>query len=181
MAWRGGVAVGKNLVISDGPRDLPLAPGRGPPDRGQPPAKRSAPPRHGIGPCYPDKVGRSYAIRLGDLYRDGIREKIERVCTRTRSSSYCRARLGPRRSIPRKSTPNIVNTPSDCALTWPTPRHCCSMRSSAAPRAFEGAQARSWTSITAPFPMSPAAIARGSAFPAAPACPAATWKRSSGS
>jgi len=33
----------------------------------------------GIGPCYRDKVGRTHAIRLGDLYRDGLREKIERV------------------------------------------------------------------------------------------------------
>ena len=33
----------------------------------------------GIGPCYRDKVGRSHAIRLGDLYRQGIRERIERI------------------------------------------------------------------------------------------------------
>jgi len=30
----------------------------------------------GIGPCYRDKVGRSYAVRLGDLYRDSLRERI---------------------------------------------------------------------------------------------------------
>ncbi len=30
----------------------------------------------GIGPCYRDKVGRSYAVRLGDLYRDSFRERI---------------------------------------------------------------------------------------------------------
>ncbi|HTM53698.1 MAG TPA: adenylosuccinate synthase [Pirellulales bacterium] len=30
----------------------------------------------GIGPCYRDKVGRSFAVRLGDLYRDNFREKI---------------------------------------------------------------------------------------------------------
>ena len=34
----------------------------------------------GIGPCYRDKVGRTHAIRLGDLYRDDIDKKIERVC-----------------------------------------------------------------------------------------------------
>lgn len=33
----------------------------------------------GIGPCYRDKVGRSFAVRLGDLYRDGFRERIERI------------------------------------------------------------------------------------------------------
>ncbi|MHB1036152.1 MAG: adenylosuccinate synthase [Pirellulales bacterium] len=30
----------------------------------------------GIGPCYRDKVGRSHAIRLGDMYREGLRERI---------------------------------------------------------------------------------------------------------
>ena len=31
----------------------------------------------GIGPCYRDKVARSYAVRLGDMYRDTFREQIE--------------------------------------------------------------------------------------------------------
>src|SRR5690606_19625037 len=30
----------------------------------------------GIGPCYRDKVGRHYAVRLGDMIRDDFREKI---------------------------------------------------------------------------------------------------------
>ncbi len=33
----------------------------------------------GIGPCYRDKVGRALAIRLGDLYRDDFRAKIEHI------------------------------------------------------------------------------------------------------
>ncbi|MFM8890420.1 MAG: adenylosuccinate synthase [Planctomycetia bacterium] len=33
----------------------------------------------GIGPCYRDKVGRSLAIRLGDLYRDGFRGRLEHI------------------------------------------------------------------------------------------------------
>jgi adenylosuccinate synthase len=33
----------------------------------------------GIGPCYRDKVGRAMAIRLGDLYRDDLRSRIEHV------------------------------------------------------------------------------------------------------
>jgi adenylosuccinate synthase len=33
----------------------------------------------GIGPCYRDKVGRSHAVRLGDLYRPGLREQIEHI------------------------------------------------------------------------------------------------------
>lgn len=33
----------------------------------------------GIGPCYRDKVGRSQAIRLGDMYRGDFRAKIEHI------------------------------------------------------------------------------------------------------
>ncbi len=33
----------------------------------------------GIGPCYRDKVGRSHAFRLGDLYRADFGEKVQRV------------------------------------------------------------------------------------------------------
>ncbi len=33
----------------------------------------------GIGPCYRDKVGRAHAIRLGDLYSDDFRERIESI------------------------------------------------------------------------------------------------------
>jgi adenylosuccinate synthase len=35
--------------------------------------------QRGIGPCYRDKVGRSYAIRLGDLYRPDFRENVEHI------------------------------------------------------------------------------------------------------
>lgn len=33
----------------------------------------------GIGPCYRDKVGRSHAIRLGDMYRPSFRAQVEHV------------------------------------------------------------------------------------------------------
>jgi adenylosuccinate synthase len=33
----------------------------------------------GIGPCYRDKVGRTLAIRLGDMLRDDFKDKIERI------------------------------------------------------------------------------------------------------
>ncbi len=33
----------------------------------------------GIGPCYRDKVGRSFAVRLGDLYRDSFRQRIAEI------------------------------------------------------------------------------------------------------
>ncbi|MCE9555254.1 MAG: adenylosuccinate synthase [Planctomycetes bacterium] len=35
--------------------------------------------QRGIGPCYRDKVGRSYAIRLGDLYRDTFRSRVAHI------------------------------------------------------------------------------------------------------
>lgn len=35
--------------------------------------------QRGIGPCYRDKVGRSYAVRLNDLYRPKFREHIEHI------------------------------------------------------------------------------------------------------
>lgn len=34
----------------------------------------------GIGPCYRDKVGRSWAIRLGDLYREGFPQQVRQIC-----------------------------------------------------------------------------------------------------
>ena len=34
----------------------------------------------GIGPCYRDKVGRSHAIRLGDLCESDFAERIENIC-----------------------------------------------------------------------------------------------------
>ncbi len=33
----------------------------------------------GIGPCYRDKVGRKYAIRLGDMYRDDFEDRVRRI------------------------------------------------------------------------------------------------------
>ena len=33
----------------------------------------------GIGPCYRDKVGRSFAIRMGDMYRPDFADKIKRI------------------------------------------------------------------------------------------------------
>ncbi len=33
----------------------------------------------GIGPCYRDKVGRSFAIRLGDMFRGDFKAKVERI------------------------------------------------------------------------------------------------------
>ncbi|MGW8257809.1 MAG: adenylosuccinate synthetase, partial [Thermoguttaceae bacterium] len=35
--------------------------------------------QRGIGPCYRDKVGRSLAIRFGDMYRPSFRDRIESI------------------------------------------------------------------------------------------------------
>lgn len=35
--------------------------------------------QRGIGPCYRDKVARSHAIRLGDMYRDDFRDRIHHI------------------------------------------------------------------------------------------------------
>ncbi len=35
--------------------------------------------QRGIGPCYRDKVGRSYAIRIGDMLRDGFHDQVQHV------------------------------------------------------------------------------------------------------
>ena len=42
--------------------------------------------QRGIGPCYRDKVGRALAIRLGDFYRDGFRERIHHVVAAKKQS-----------------------------------------------------------------------------------------------
>jgi len=39
----------------------------------------------GIGPCYRDKVGRSLAIRLGDLFRDDFAAKIDKIAEAKRT------------------------------------------------------------------------------------------------
>ncbi|WP_425401043.1 adenylosuccinate synthase [Aeoliella sp.] len=35
--------------------------------------------QRGIGPCYRDKVARSHAVRLGDMYRGDFKERIEHI------------------------------------------------------------------------------------------------------
>jgi adenylosuccinate synthase len=33
----------------------------------------------GIGPCYRDKVGRTTAIRLGDIYQDDFQDRVHQI------------------------------------------------------------------------------------------------------
>lgn len=76
-----GIEVGENLVISD--RAHVIFPWHLVEDRLTEGSAKNGEAigttMRGIGPCYRDKVGRGDAIRLGDLYRDSIAERIERV------------------------------------------------------------------------------------------------------
>ncbi|MBI3464384.1 MAG: adenylosuccinate synthetase, partial [Planctomycetes bacterium] len=76
-----GVQVGQNLIISD--RAHVIFPWHIEEDRlserqrGNGEAIGTT--MRGIGPCYRDKVGRSCGIRLGDLYRDDLRSRLEHI------------------------------------------------------------------------------------------------------
>ncbi len=75
-----GVTVGKNLMISD--RLHVIFPWHFEEDRlldqcGGGEAIGTT--MRGIGPCYRDKVGRSLAVRLGDMYRPEFRSRIEQI------------------------------------------------------------------------------------------------------
>jgi adenylosuccinate synthase len=75
-----GVAVGKNLMVSN--RAHVILPWHFEEDRllnccggGEPIGTTM----RGIGPCYRDKVGRSLAVRLGDMYRDDFHQRIQKI------------------------------------------------------------------------------------------------------
>jgi adenylosuccinate synthase len=76
-----GVEVGKNLVISD--RAHVIFPWHIAEDRALDSSlsggEAIGTTQRGIGPCYQDKVGRSYAVRLGDMYRDNFAERINHI------------------------------------------------------------------------------------------------------
>lgn len=76
-----GVAIGSNLMISD--RAHVIFPWHKEEDRlmndmgvGK---EAIGTTMRGIGPCYRDKIGRSSAIRFGDLFRTDLKEKIEKI------------------------------------------------------------------------------------------------------
>jgi adenylosuccinate synthase len=75
-----GIAVGGNLMISD--RAHVIFPWHFEEDRlldQQCAGEAIGTTMRGIGPCYRDKVGRSLAIRLGDMYRPELRQRIEQI------------------------------------------------------------------------------------------------------
>jgi adenylosuccinate synthase len=75
-----GVAVGKNLMLSD--RAHVIFPWHVEEDRlaeQQCGGEAIGTTLRGIGPCYRDKFGRGLAIRMGDMYRPDFRARIERI------------------------------------------------------------------------------------------------------
>jgi adenylosuccinate synthase len=75
-----GIAIGKNLMISD--RAHVIFPWHFEEDRlldQQCTGEAIGTTMRGIGPCYRDKVGRSLAIRLGDMYRPDFRARVEQI------------------------------------------------------------------------------------------------------
>jgi len=76
-----GVAVGENLMLSD--RAHLMFPWHLEEERLEAGAladgEAIGTTMRGIGPCYRDKVGRSHAIRLGDLYRGDLRQRIKKI------------------------------------------------------------------------------------------------------
>ena len=83
----------------------------------------------GIGPCYRDKVGRSLAVRLGDMYRDDFHDRIQRIAEAKRRLLAGLAVARTWRSTPTRSTDSIRAMPSGSNPTWPTRRPTCSTRS----------------------------------------------------
>ena len=75
-----GVNIGKNLMISD--RAHVIFPWHHIEDALFDKIGNSEPigtTMRGIGPCYRDKVGRSTAVRLGDLYRSDFKKRVETI------------------------------------------------------------------------------------------------------
>jgi adenylosuccinate synthase len=75
-----GVAVGKNLMLSD--RAHVVFPWHIAEDKvldGAAAGESIGTTLRGIGPCYRDKVGRSHAVRLGDMFRPDFRERVEHI------------------------------------------------------------------------------------------------------
>jgi adenylosuccinate synthase len=77
-----GIAVQSNLMLSD--RAHVVMPWHMVEDRllneGTADGENIGTTLRGIGPCYRDKVGRSHAVRLGDIFRPEFSNRIRRIC-----------------------------------------------------------------------------------------------------
>ena len=138
----------------------------------------------GIGPCYRDKVGRSHAIRLGDMYRPDFRATVEHVVAAKNPILAVSIRPATfNRSTPPRSTTNTrkfaerlrpyVCDTTELLLTAAEVGQANPVR--------RRARRACSTSTTARTRSSPAATAPASASPAAPACRCGTSITSSAS
>ncbi len=102
-----GVAVGRNLVISD--RAHVIFPWHIAEDRaldaGLTGGEAIGTTQRGIGPCYQDKVGRAHAIRLGDMYREDFPQRVNRT---VESKNRSLAGLNGRADLPPLDAATIV-------------------------------------------------------------------------
>ena len=115
-----GVQVGENLILSD--RAHVIFPWHMEEDRllddctG---GEAIGTTMRGIGPCYRDKVGRSHAVRLGDLYRDDFCRRIETV---TAAKNRMMAGLGARgRQSQARGGRNLQDIPPLCRRAQAAP------------------------------------------------------------
>jgi adenylosuccinate synthase len=129
----------------------------------------------GIGPCYSDKVNRSFAVRLGDLYRDNFRQRIENIVeAKNRSLTSLAARRGTRCSTRPRSWRNTPATPNGLRpYVADTTAYLLDAVEAGRRVLFEGAQGALLDVDHGTFPSSPAATAPAWAFRAGPGCPAA--------
>ena len=135
----------------------------------------------GIGPCYRDKVGRSWAIRLGDMYRPEFRKRVEQI---TQAKNEMFAGFGP--GALRLDAAEVFADYSRYAerlrpFVADTTAYLLNAAEANRRILFEGAQVRCWMSTMARSLSSPAAIVPAWASPAGRECRAGTLPRSSGS
>ena len=128
----------------------------------------------GIGPCYRDKVGRSHAIRLGDMYRPDFRATVEHIVAAKNPILAVLYPAGDFRAarclgdLPA----SMRNSPSACGPMCAIRPSCCSPPPSRASGSCSRApKAPCSTSTTARIRSSPAATAPASASPAARGVP----------
>ncbi len=148
-----GVAIGDNLVVSDHahvifPYHLEEerlnegTTGKGIGTTGR-----------GIGPCYQDKVGRQFAVRLGELlYPDHLRERLGPIVERKNRVLRASART-PASSMLSRSV-GIISSAWSRFAPMSSIRLICCMKRCARARAFSSRPRRAVCStwITAPIP-----------------------------
>ena len=131
--------------------------------------------QRGIGPCYRDKVGRTYAIRLGDLYRPGFAAKVEQVAAaKSALLAAAAAHYSAAKPAPLDAAKILAEYGAFAERLKPFVADTTALLLDAVEGGrrvlFEGAQGRCWTSIMARSRSSPAATAPASACRAGRAC-----------